>query len=65
MSGVRNDSGILRTKKGRFVLVVLTAEAKSVGIGPDHPAILAIADLAKAIVDQWSRELPDIVEKPE
>jgi beta-lactamase class A len=65
MSGVRNDSGILRTKKGRFVLVVLTAEAKSVGIGPDHPAILAIADLAKAIVDEWSRTLPDIVEKPE
>jgi beta-lactamase class A len=65
MSGVRNDSGILRTKKGRFVLVVLTAETKSVGIGPDHPAILAIADLAKTIVDRWSAELPDIVAKPE
>jgi hypothetical protein len=65
MSGTRNDSGILRTKKGRFVLVVLTAETKSVGIGPDHPAILAIADLAKAIVDTWSADLPEITAKPE
>jgi beta-lactamase class A len=65
MSGVRNDSGILRTKKGRFVLVVLTADSKAEGFGPDHPAVLAIADLAKAIVDGWSKELPDISEKPE
>lgn len=65
MSGTRNDSGILRTKKGRFVLVVLTAETKSVGLGPDHPAVLAIADLAKTIVDAWSAELPDIVQKPQ
>jgi len=65
MSGTRNDSGILRTKKGRFVLVVLTAEAKSVGLGPDHPAILAIADLSKAIVDTWSADLPEITAKPE
>jgi beta-lactamase class A len=65
MSATRNDSGILRTRKGRFVLVVLTAETKSVGIGPDHPAILAIADLAKAIVDTWSAELPEITEKPQ
>ena len=54
MSGIRNDAGILRTRKGRFVLVVLTAETKAVGLGPDHPAVLAIADLAKAIVDTWS-----------
>lgn len=65
MSGTRNDSGILRTKKGRFVLVVLTAETKSVGLGPDHPAVLAIADLAKTIVDAWSGELPEITSKPE
>ena len=65
MSGVRNDSGILRTKKGKFVLVVFTAESKAEGIGADHPAALAIADLAKSIVDAWSRELPDIVAKPE
>ena len=65
MSGVRNDSGILRTKKGRFVLVVLTDGSKAEGWGPDHPAVLAIADLSKAIVDGWSRDLPDIAEKPE
>ena len=55
MSGVRNDSGILRTKKGRFVLAIFTADSKAEGLGPDHPAVLAIADLAKAIVDAWSR----------
>lgn len=65
MSGVRNDSGILRTKKGRFVLVVFTDGSKAEGWGPDHPAAVAIADLAKTIVDGWGHSLPDIVEKPE
>ncbi len=65
MSGVRNDSGILRTKKGRFVLVVFTDGSKAEGFGPDHPAIIAIADLARAIVDAWSKDLPEITAKPE
>ncbi len=65
MSGVRNDSGILRTKKGRFVLAVFTDGSKAEGWGPDHPAVLAIADLSKAIVDGWSRDLPEITDKPE
>jgi beta-lactamase class A len=65
MSGVRNDSGILRTRKGRFVLVVFTSDSKADGFGADHPAVMAIADVSKAIVDGWSAELPDIVEKPE
>jgi beta-lactamase class A len=65
MSGVRNDSGILRTKKGRFVLVVFTAESQAEGWGPDHPAVIAIADLSRAIVDGWSSGLPDVTEKPE
>ncbi len=65
MRGVRNDSGILRTKKGRFVLVVLTDGSKAdAASSADHPSVLAIADVAKAIVDTWSRDLPDIVEKP-
>jgi beta-lactamase class A len=52
MRGVRNDSGILRTKKGRFVLVVLTDGGKSdAASATDHPSVLAIADVAKAIVD--------------
>jgi beta-lactamase class A len=65
MRGVRNDSGILRTKKGRFVLAVLTdgsmADAAS---SADHPSVLAIADVANAIVDSWSRDLPDVTDKP-
>ncbi|HTR03325.1 MAG TPA: serine hydrolase [Thermoanaerobaculia bacterium] len=65
MSGVRNDSGILRTKKGRFVLVVFTDNSKADGFGADHPSVLAIADVSKTIVDAWSAELPDVVEKPE
>ncbi|MGH9368926.1 MAG: serine hydrolase, partial [Thermoanaerobaculia bacterium] len=52
MSGVRNDSGILRTKKGRFVLVIFTDGSKaSGGNAADHPSVLAITDVAKAIVD--------------
>ena len=65
MSGVRNDSGILRTKRGRFVLVVFTDGSKAEGWGADHPAAVAIADVAKTIVDGWSRSLPEIVAKPE
>jgi len=65
MAGVRNDSGILRTKKGRFVLVVFTDGSKADGFGADHPSVLAIADVSRAIVDAWSAELPDVVEKPE
>ncbi len=65
MSGVRNDSGILRTKKGRFVLAVFTDGSTAEGWGPDHPSILAIAELSRVIVEGWSRDLPDIVEKPQ
>jgi beta-lactamase class A len=65
MSGVRNDAGILRTKKGRFVLVVLTdGGAAQAASSADYPSVIAIADVAKAIVDSWSRDLPDIVDKP-
>jgi beta-lactamase class A len=66
MSGVRNDSGILRTKKGRFVLVVLTdGSTSSSSSSADHPSVLAIADAAQAIVSQWSRDLPEVTAKPE
>jgi beta-lactamase class A len=65
MRSVRNDSGVLRTRKGRFVLVVLTdGGTADVSSSADHPSVLAIADVAKAIVDTWSRDLPDIVDKP-
>ncbi|HSE64144.1 MAG TPA: serine hydrolase [Thermoanaerobaculia bacterium] len=66
MSGVRNDSGILRTGKGRFVLVVFTDGSPAVGDGtPTHPAVTAIGDIARAIVDEWSRDLPDVPGQPQ
>jgi beta-lactamase class A len=65
LSGVRNDSGILRTKKGRFVLVIFTdGSTASASNAADHPSVVAIADVAKAIVDTWSANLPDLPEKP-
>jgi beta-lactamase class A len=65
MSGVRNDSGILRTGKGRFVLVVLTDGSPPASDStPTNPAIAAIGDIARAIVDEWSRTLPDVPGMP-
>jgi beta-lactamase class A len=66
MRGVRNDSGILRTRKGRFVLAVLTdgSDAESPSAA-DHPSVLAIADVAQAIVGTWMAELPNVTEKPQ
>jgi beta-lactamase class A len=65
MSGVRNDSGILRTKKGRFVLVIFTDGSAAPPINAaDHPSVLAIADVSSAIVNEWSRHLPDLAEPP-
>jgi beta-lactamase class A len=65
MSGVRNDAGILRTKKGSFVIVVLTDGGSTQSVSSaDHPSVLAIADVAKSIVDTWSRDLPDVTDKP-
>ncbi|MGH9316000.1 MAG: serine hydrolase [Thermoanaerobaculia bacterium] len=65
MRGVRNDTGILRTKKGRFVLVVLTDGSQAESANPaDHPSVLAIADVARTIVDVWSRDLPDLTDRP-
>jgi len=65
MRGVRNDSGILRTKKGRFVIVVMTdGGAATSASSADHPSVLAIADVARAIYDSWAKDLPDVVEKP-
>jgi hypothetical protein len=65
MSGVRNDAGILRTKKGSFVIVILTDRGSTQSVSSaDHPSVLAIADVAKTVVDTWSRELPDITDKP-
>lgn len=65
MSGVRNDSGILRTGKGRFVLVVFTDGNPGAGeSAPIHPAAVAMGDIARTIVDEWSRNLPDVPGQP-
>lgn len=65
MSGVRNDSGILRTGKGRFVLVVFTdGSSDAADSAPIHPAAVAMGDIARTIVDEWSRNLPDVPGQP-
>ncbi len=66
MRGVRNDAGILRTRKGRFVLAILTDEGEASSVSAaDHPSVLAIANVAKTIVDTWIRELPDVAARPQ
>ena len=65
MSGVRNDSGILRTEKGKFVLVVFTDRNPDAGdSAPTHPAAVAMGEIARVIVDEWSRNLPDLPGQP-
>ena len=65
MSGVRNDAGILRTEKGRFILVVLTDGSSAVQENAvTHPAAVAMGEIARVIVDEWSRNLPDIAGEP-
>lgn len=65
MRGVRHDAGVLRTRKGRFVLVVLTDRSTATSTSAaDHPSVLAIADVADALIRDWSRDLPDLPEPP-
>ena len=65
MSGVRNDAGILRTPKGRFVLVVLTDGSPGAGeTALVHPAAAAMGEIARTIVDEWGRGLPDVPGQP-
>src|ERR1035441_628733 len=64
--GVRNDSGILTTKKGRFVLVAFADRIPDTVDGRAR-AIRAMGDIAAAIVNEWSSSLPDlepVVEPP-
>ena len=65
MSGVRNDSGVLRTGKGRFVLVVFTDGSPPANDNAStHPAVVAMSEIARTIVDEWSRDLPDVPGEP-
>jgi beta-lactamase class A len=65
MSGVRNDAGILRTAKGRFVLVALTDGSPAANeTAATHPAAIAMGEIARVIVEEWSRDLPDLPGDP-
>ncbi len=64
MNGVRNDAGVLTTKKGRFVLVVLADRIPD--DERDGPAVTrAMGEIARAIVDGWSATLPDVPVPPD
>ena len=65
LRGVRNDSGILTTRKGRFVLVMLADRIPDTeGSGP--ATTRKMGEIAKVIVDGWSADLPDVtvVDRP-
>jgi beta-lactamase class A len=60
MNGVRGDAGVLTTRKGRFVLVVLADRIPD--DERDGPAVTrAMGEIAKAIVAGWSAILPDVI----
>jgi beta-lactamase class A len=61
---VRNDSGILTTPKGRFVLVAF-ADRIPDQKGATAQATRAMGDIAAAIVNEWSAALPDVALPPE
>lgn len=56
---VRNDSGVLTTRKGRFVLVMFADRIPETPGAPIR-ATQAMGEIAKVIVDGWSRTLPDV-----
>ena len=59
LRGVRNDSGILTTRKGRFVLVMLADRIpEKDGAGP--ATTRRMGEIAKVIVEGWSADLPDV-----
>jgi beta-lactamase class A len=62
--GVRNDSGILTTNKGRFVLVAF-ADRIPDEKGANGRATRAMGEIAAAIVNAWSASLPDVALPPE
>lgn len=57
MNRVRNDSGVLTTPKGRFVLVVFADGLEERGERAAR-ASAAMGEIASAIVETWSKDLP-------
>ncbi len=58
MDGVRADSGVLTTPKGTFVFAMF-ADRISDAPGASLKASRAMGEIAREIVDTWSKELPD------
>ena len=56
MNGVRADSGVLTTPKGTFVFAIF---ADRIPAGGSLAANHAMGEIAREIVDEWSRTLPD------
>jgi beta-lactamase class A len=56
MSGVRVDSGVLTTPKGTFVFAMFADEIPG---GASLKANEAMGEIAREVVDAWSRDLPD------
>jgi hypothetical protein len=47
------------------VLVVLTGESLAANESAGtHPAAIAMGEIARAIVEEWSRDLPDLPGEP-
>lgn len=61
---VRNDSGILTTPKGRFVLVAFANRIPDDRATPGR-ATRAMGTIAAAIVTDWSASLPDVAPQRE
>jgi len=58
MSGVRADSGVLTTPKGTFVFAIFADRIPGVP-GASLTANNAMGEIARDVVDAWSRDLPD------
>lgn len=58
MGGVRVDSGVLATTKGTFVFAMFADRIPS-RPGASVNANRAMGEIAREIVDEWSRDLPD------
>ena len=58
MDGVRADSGVLTTPKGTFVFAMF-ADRFPEAPGASLKASRAMGEIAREIVDAWSKDLPD------
>ena len=50
---LRSDVGIIYAPWGRIAMAITVDDIPPGGYKPDHPGLLCIADISKAIVDYW------------